>query len=260
MNSIMSILGHIEQFRPGYKTQISGVTPEELSQLAGLAERPLPAEYAEFMLHMGRDQADLTRCMVGLDLSFSCLLRHYKESGWRAPLPYLLIGRDPSCAPIDSFLDCSSQAPKVVQFAVPGGCPPLWPGARVIADSLGELVFRCAFTNFLSYRYSYEAYATLEPQPGDLSRVHAVLSTWLQRHPLSGGCSWFYTGTGITAKCLQATPDDTVLLYLHADSPAAFIPIVKALCGVSALEFHHLDAKTAECHPGAAVGIANVAG
>ena len=55
----------------------------------------------------------------------------------------------------------------------------------------------------------------------------------------------------MTAKLMPAAPEDTILLYLHFDEPARFLPLLQSLGrAIPALEFHDIAVETVLRHPG----------
>lgn len=251
------VISHIEIFCPGFTNKITGISIDDILLLEHFAGRRLPDDYKTFLAHMGRENAGLTQYFAGMDLRFSTLREYYAHSSWRPPPPYILIGRDEGEMPINTFLDCSKSAeqPSVVQFVVPDDSgairKPPWHDVLRIASSLEELVFRCAFTNFVAYKLRFEAYGrVVQPIPSARDRIEAILPNLnLTKHPASGGMSSLYTGHVLAVQCFQSSVEEPILLYVYGDEETNIAAITDALSRHVALTVHWIE-ETAFIYPG----------
>lgn len=84
------LIEYIQLYEPQFAKTIRGATGEEVTRFESLVGRPLPSNYKDFLLCMGRSMGNLRE--DDTDFSIGRLLKFYELSKRRPPRRYILIG------------------------------------------------------------------------------------------------------------------------------------------------------------------------
>lgn len=249
MTNITAVLTHTERLAPGFTKQIRGAPQAEIEKLQRLSEVTLPNNYVDYLRFMGAHDGGLTWGYAGMDLRIDKIISYYESVGWRPPRPYLLIGRDEENRPWSTFLSCAraGQA-SIVQFNIPDGPAGIVDApdgaVQLIASSLAQLIFRCAFTNLICYEFNYELYGRIfKPHPEEYQYITDCLRSFgCQLHPLSEPGGSYYLTDRSAVLYIQSAADHPTLMYMYSDDNLWLERVQRELSRRVALETHWLEA------------------
>lgn len=222
--TVSHAVSHIEDIYPGFSRFLVGADEDEIEALSTEVEHTLPPAYREFLQIMGRDPGPTFALMAGLDTRIQTLMAYYAEVGWRAPKRFTLIGRD-RWLPRSTFLDSGGgPACSVLAFQIPIEAPMSqpWLEAVLLAETLGELVMRCALQLIARCRFTWVTACLVQAEPQTLAQIeNALLHFGFQKDTQSIGLTTFYQlGDRATADVFQERGEDDVVLHISTDDRA----------------------------------------
>lgn len=113
---IEELIAFIEDRAEGFRGRIRPIAPGLLSELEGVAQRPLPNLYREYLMHMGGDPAELRR--PRWDLSPRAILHHTQiDEGYPKPR-FVLMGLHQAgpLEPVENWYFDRDAADQIVRF------------------------------------------------------------------------------------------------------------------------------------------------